>query len=75
VAGSGFDRLVGTDLLQPTDENPEAGGVEELDALQVDHEVADARGRQFDDLVPRPRRGRDVDLAGDGNHVCREPTR
>jgi hypothetical protein len=56
---------VGTDPLEPADEDTEPRRVEEVDALHVDHEVVLAVGHQVHELLAEPRSGVDVDLATD----------
>jgi hypothetical protein len=58
---------VGADLLQTPDEDAEAGGVEELDRLEVDDQVIAAAVDQRDQTLTEPGGGVDVDLATDGD--------
>src|SRR6516225_7924670 len=55
--------VVGPHPLQPPDQYPEAGGVEEPDLVQVDDELVAALADQVDEQLPEPRRGIDIDLA------------
>src|SRR3954447_25997598 len=54
---------MGADPLEPTDEDTEAGRVEELDALHVHHQVVLAAAHEVDELLTQLRRRVDVDLA------------
>ena len=54
--------------LEHTDDHPEPGGVEEVDAAQVDHQVRVARGRQPHHLLAQLGRGGHVELARDRQH-------
>ena len=56
---------MGADLLQAADEHAEAGGVEELDRLEVDHDVVGAGVDELGDAVAQLGCGVDVDLAAD----------
>ena len=59
--------VVRADLLQATDQDTEAGGVEELDLDHVDDQLIGACRDQLGDRVTELRCGVDVDLATHGN--------
>src|SRR5215216_4340407 len=59
--------VVGPDLLQPADQDSEAGRVQELDVLHVDDDVVGPGGDQLGELVAQAGRRVDVDLAPDGD--------
>jgi hypothetical protein len=61
----GSRTLLGADPLEPTDQDAEAGGVEELDALHVHDEVVVPRGHEAVELVAERRGAVDVDLPTD----------
>src|SRR6476469_3400709 len=60
--------LVGAHPLEATHEHAETGGVEELDALHVDHDVVLAGAHEVDQLLAQLGSGVDVDLASDDDN-------
>src|SRR4029079_11865412 len=59
--------VVRPDLLQATDKYAEAGRVQEVDALHVDHQVVVALADQLGDLVAQLGCRVDVDFTANGN--------
>jgi hypothetical protein len=68
----GADKLqravVVADPLEPADQHSEPGRVQEVDLLQVDHDVVGPVADQLDQLLSQLWRGVDVDLAGHLEH-------
>src|SRR5258705_10509769 len=62
-AHQGQVAVVAADPLEPADEDAEPGGVEELDALEVDQDRALTLVDQLDELLAELGCGVDVDLA------------
>src|SRR5439155_24424972 len=60
--------VVAADPLQAAHQHPEPGGVEEVDALEVDDDLVLALADQLDEPLAEARRGVDVDLTLDGQH-------
>jgi hypothetical protein len=54
--------------LEDGDEGPETGGVDEVDARQVDDQRAVALEEVADRQLTDPGRGTEVELAGGGEH-------
>ncbi len=50
--------------LEGSHKHPEAGGIKEVDAVEVDHDVGLVHLHQLVQLLPEARRRGDIDLAG-----------
>ncbi len=59
---------MGPHPLEGTDEHPEPGGVDEVDAAEVDHDAEPLVVDQLDQLLTQARGGGHVDLAADLEH-------
>src|SRR5205823_5763497 len=58
--------VVTAEALQAADEHAEAGGIEEVDAFEIDDDAVFAFAHQLDQPLAKARRGVDVDLAANG---------
>src|SRR5205085_11412261 len=63
--------IVAAQPLETTDEHAQPGGVEEVDAFEVDDDAVLALADQLDQLLPETRRGVDVDFSLHGQHRVR----
>src|SRR5579884_278183 len=74
-AHQGEVTIVAAQALEPPDQHTEAGGVEEVDPLQVDDDLLVTLADQLDQPLPQPGGGVDVDLATNGQHCETVPLR
>lgn len=63
--------LMSPDSLEPTDQHPQAGGVQKLNRLHIDDQLVAPLGHEVDYLFPHPRRCIYVNLTGYLQDSCR----